>query len=157
MPARPVIDYRGDFDFDVPAGALWESIENAEEFERWWPWLEEFALDGDGLRSGTVMHGVVVPPLPYRMRVDVELLDCRRPISIDAAVRRDLEGQASVRIRPRGTNGCTVEAAWSIEMMQMPMRIASLVALPLLRWGHDRVVETTVRSFRRHLSATSGS
>jgi carbon monoxide dehydrogenase subunit G len=157
MPTPPVIAYRGNFDFDVSAGALWESIENAEQFERWWPWLQEFRQEGEGLHAGTVMHGVVAPPLPYRMRVDVELLDCSRPTSIDAVVRRDLEGRASVRIRPRGSSGCTVEAAWSIEMMQRPMRIASLVAHPLLRWGHDRVVETTVRSFRRHLAAASGS
>jgi carbon monoxide dehydrogenase subunit G len=151
MPNPPVIDYRGRFDFDVSADTLWESIEDAEQFERWWPWLQEFTLEGGGLRSGTVMHGVVVPPLPYRLRVDVELVDCKRPASIDAMVRGDLQGRASVRIGPRGSDGCTVEAEWSIEMMQRPMRIASLVAHPLLRWGHDRVVETTVRSFRRHL------
>jgi carbon monoxide dehydrogenase subunit G len=146
-----VIEYRGGFDFAVSASVLWESIEDAEQFERWWPWLQEFSVDGEALRSGTVLHGIVAPPLPYRMRVDVELVDCRRPTSIDAVVRGDLEGRASVLIRPRGSSGCTVEAAWSIEMMQKSMRIASRVAHPLLRWGHDRVVEATVRSFRRHL------
>jgi hypothetical protein len=39
-------------------------------------------------------------------------------------------------------------------MMQTPMRITSRFAHPLLRWGHDRVVEITVRSFRRHLEST---
>lgn len=151
MPTAPVIDYRGAFDFGVPPDQLWASIENAEQFERWWPWLREFRLDGGALRTGTMMHGLVVPPLPYRMRVDVELVECVRPTNIEAVVHGDLEGRASMRIQPEGSNGCTVEAAWTIEMMQTPMRVASLVAYPLLRWGHDRVVDTTVRSFRRHL------
>jgi hypothetical protein len=100
------------------------------------------------------MHGVVVPPLPYRIRVDVELVACRRPAAIDAVVHGDLEGNASLRIRRCGLNGCTVEAKWSVEMMQTPMRITSRFAHPLLRWGHDRVVEITLRSFRRHLEST---
>lgn len=154
MPTPPVIDYRGGFDFNVTPGELWSSIEHAEQFERWWPWLREFSLEGGGLRSGAVMHGVVVPPLPYRIRVDVELVACRRPAAIDAVVHGDLEGKASMRIRRCGLNGCTVEAKWSVEMMQTPMRITSRFAHPLLRWGHDRVVEITVRSFRRQLEST---
>ncbi len=31
-------------------------------------------------------------------------------------------------------------------MMQRPMRVASRFGLPLLQWGHDRVVEMTLRS-----------
>ena len=148
-----MIDYRGGFDFDVTPGELWLSIEHAEQFERSWPWLREFSLEGGRLRSGAVMHGVVTPPLPYRMRVDLELVTCRRPTVIDAVVHGDLEGTASLHIRRRGSDGCRVEATWSVEMMQTPMRIANRFALPLLRWGHDRVVEITVRSFRRHLES----
>lgn len=153
MATAPVIDYYGGFDFEVSPGRLWASIEDAEEFERWWPWLREFSVDGDALRSGTVMHGVVVPPLPYRMRVDVELVECCRPTSIDAVVSGDLKGRASLEIRPQGPDRCTVQAKWSIEMMQRSMRIASRVAPPLFRLAHDLVVDTTVRSFRRHLTS----
>ena len=41
-------------------------------------------------------------------------------------------------------------------MMQRPMRLAARVAHPVLRWGHDRVVEMTVNGFRRHLVVTAG-
>lgn len=149
-----MIDYRGGFDFDVTPDELWSSVEDAEQFESWWPWLREFSLEGGKLCSGAVMHGVVVPPLPYRMRVEVELTACRRPAAMDAVVRGDLEGSASLRIRRHGSHGCTVEATWSLEMTQRAMRLASRFAHPLLRWGHDRVVESTVRSFRRHLEPT---
>ena len=32
------------------------------------------------------------------------------------------------------------------------MRVAARLASPLLRWGHDRVVEVTVVGFRRNLN-----
>jgi hypothetical protein len=31
--------------------------------------------------------------------------------------------------------------------------MAARLAHPALRWGHDRVVEATVRSFRHHLTS----
>ena len=151
MAHRPVIDYQGRFDFDVPPAELWAWLGEGERFERWWPWLQEYTLEGGGLRPGAVMRGVVVPPLPYRMRLEVELVRCQPPRSVDAIVRGDLEGDASLRLRRRGPRGSTVEAAWSVEMMQPAMRLASRVAHPVLCWGHDRVVEITVRSFRRNL------
>jgi len=33
------------------------------------------------------------------------------------------------------------------------MRLAARAAAPLLRWGHDRVVDMTVAGFRRQLSS----
>jgi hypothetical protein len=42
-------------------------------------------------------------------------------------------------------------ATWTVEMMQRSMRTAARYAHPLLRWGHDRVVDATVDGFRRQL------
>jgi hypothetical protein len=66
-----------------------------------------------------------------------------------------LEGEATLRLHP-APGGVRVEAAWSIEMMQRPMRLASRVARPVLVWGHDRVVDVTVAGFRRGLHAAVG-
>jgi carbon monoxide dehydrogenase subunit G len=150
----PVIEYEREFDFAVTPAALWATIEDAEAFEGWWPWLREFRIDGGSLKTGSVMHGVVVPPVPYRMRVDVELVRCQRPSLIDAVVGGDLRGTAKLRLRPSddGT-GTRANVAWRVEMMQRAMRIASRVAHPLLVKAHDVVVEVTVAGFRRHLAA----
>jgi uncharacterized protein YndB with AHSA1/START domain len=153
--AKPEIVYRREFSFPVTPAELWEAIEGTERFEAWWPWLREFRLEGGGLSAGSVLHGMVVPPLPYRMRVDVEIARCERPHEIDAAVHGDLEGTATLRLR-EGGDGSRAAVAWRIEMMQRPMRLASRFALPVLRLGHDAVVEMTVAGFRRHLRRGSG-
>lgn len=146
----PVIEYKREFLLKVPPAEIWNALEDTASFERWWPWLREFSLEGDSLRPGAVMHGLVVPPLPYRMRVDVELVRCERPSLIDALVRRDLEGDAQLRLAAEGA-GTRAKVAWRVEMMQRPMRMASRVAHPLLRRGHDWVVDVTVASFRRRI------
>ena len=80
-----MITYRRGYRFDVSPDQLWDRIEEVDQFEGWWPWLTDFRLDGGGLSAGSVLYGVVNPPLPYRMRISVELVDCERPFAIDAS------------------------------------------------------------------------
>jgi carbon monoxide dehydrogenase subunit G len=152
VPRRPVIEYHQEFDFPLPPQELWDVIEQVDQFENWWSWLKEFRLQGESLAAGSILHGVVAPPLPYRMRIEVELIRCRPPSRIEAVVHGDLEGEAQLALRPNAA-GTRIEVAWSVEMMQVPMRLASRVGHPVLQWGHDRVVEMTVAGFRRRIAS----
>lgn len=144
------MDYAGRFDFPVTPPELWEALQRIDEFERWWGWLGDLKVDGAGLEVGTVLRGTVAPPVPYRMHVDVELCRCVPERSIDASVSGDLRGEAHLRMHPC-PEGTSTDVAWSLEMLQLPMRLAARVAYPLLRWGHDCVVDATVRGFRTQL------
>jgi uncharacterized protein YndB with AHSA1/START domain len=156
VPSPPtVIDYRRRFLLEAPPAVVWEALSEPRRFESWWRWLGELRVDGPGLVAGTVLSGVVSPPVPYRMRVSVLLERCVAPTRIDAAVHGDLEGTAWLELHPKG-EVTAAEVAWRIEMMQRPMRLAARVAAPVLRWGHDRVVEMTVAGFRRHLRSLGG-
>jgi hypothetical protein len=146
-----VIDYCDSFDLPVPPVDVWASVQDAHRFESWWSWLHDFRIEGSGLVAGAVLHGVVEPPLPYRMRLWIELHECVAPQRVDASVHGDLEGCAQLRLEPRG-DGTRATVAWTIEMMQRPMRVAARLGHPVLRWGHDRVVDATVAGFRRHLA-----
>jgi uncharacterized protein YndB with AHSA1/START domain len=150
-----VIDFRRSYRFPVAPATVWSSLEDVERFPTWWGWLGHFRVVGEGLQQGTVLEGTVTPPLPYRMRVRVTLDRCRAPERIDATVGGDLTGPALLTLAPAGT-GSEVDVAWTIEMRQRAMRAVARVAHPLLRWGHDRVVEATVAGFRQHLAATAG-
>ena len=149
------MDYAGRFTFPVAPLELWAAIERVDQFERWWSWLGDLRIDGDGLQPGSVLHGTVAPPVPYRMRVAVEIGRCEPGELIDAKVTGDLAGDARLRIGPDATDGdaTVAQVAWSLEMKQLPMRVAARFAHPLLRWGHDRVVEATVAGFRRQLAS----
>jgi carbon monoxide dehydrogenase subunit G len=170
----PVIEYKGTHRFGIPPDELWAAIGRTDRFGSWWGWLEEFRVDagaasqadgaaspaddaaspadGGGLRAGTVLRGVVAPPVPYRMRVQVEILRVSPPVEVVAAVHGDLEGTARLSVHPAGT-GSSVDISWKVEMMQRPMRIACRFGYPVIKWGHDRVLEMTVSSFRRHVES----
>jgi hypothetical protein len=145
-----VIEYDGTFTFPVPVAEMWVRLVQVDRFSSWWSWLREFSVEGGGFEHGTVLHGVVAPPLPYRMRIDVVLDECVPERHITALVHGDLEGAAELNFD--GDDAETqAHATRTIEMMQRPMRVAARIAYPLLRWGHDRVVDATVDGFRRHL------
>ena len=143
-----MIEYDGTFSFAVSIERLWLTLARLDQFSSWWGWLHDYTVDGKGLESGTVLHGVVAPPLPYRMRLDVVLGECVPERSIAAEVHGDLEGAAQLTF-DGDERGASAHATWSIEMKQRPMRVAARFAYPLLRWGHDCVVEATVDGFRR--------
>jgi uncharacterized protein YndB with AHSA1/START domain len=146
---RYQIDYERAFTFAAPVDRVWATLSRPDQYPRWWPWLHDFTIEGDAFKPGTVLRGVVVPPIPYRLHLCVEIDDAEAEHHVAANVHGDLEGLARIDLDAAGTR-TRVVASWNVEMMQAPMRLAaSLGMTPLLRWGHDRVVETTVATFRR--------
>jgi len=143
------MDYRGAFWFPVGPDELWGTIEQFDLFESWWAWLRDFTADSERLVGGNVLHATVVPPVPQRLRLHIRLETSRRPHAVEARIDGDVRGRAVIRLDPVD-GGTRVEAAWSLEMLSRPLRLALVVAYPLMRWGHDRVVEMAVAGFRRN-------
>lgn len=142
------IDYRGAFWFPVGPNELWETIERFDRFESWWAWLREFRADTERLVAGNVLHGMVIPPVPYRLRLDIGLEASERPQVVEARIDGDVRGFAVMRLEPVD-HGTQVTVVWSMDMVSRPLRLAARLAYPLMRWGHDRVVEMAVAGFRQ--------
>src|SRR5579859_6206358 len=92
------MDYAGKFEFPVAPSDLWAAIERFDQFERWWSWLGDLKVEGEGLVPGSRLVGSVAPPLPYRMMVTVEMVRCEHPDLVVAEVGGDLVGPAELRI-----------------------------------------------------------
>jgi hypothetical protein len=142
------VDYRGAFWFPVSPDELWETIERFDQFESWWAWLRKFGADTEGLIAGNALHGTVVPPVPYRLRLDVRLEQCLRPHVVQATIGGDVRGSAEMRMEPVD-DGTWVSVAWSLDMMSTPLRVAARVAYPVMCWAHGRVVQMAVAGFRQ--------
>lgn len=149
-----VFEYEGRFTLPAPPTDVWAAIGQADRFETWWTWLRELQVEGVPLQSGSVMQGLVSPPVPHRMRLRVALLRCEPPSLIEADVSGDLVGRARIRFDPEPA-GTRATVAWTVEMMQRSMRIAARLGSPLLRFAHDRVVEHTVARFTMLLAEES--
>ena len=93
---RYVVEDARTFTFNATPEQVWAVLECFESLAAGWRWLRELRIDGPGLARGTVVRGVVAPPLPYRMRLEVILDDCVPERCIDASVHGDLEGVARI-------------------------------------------------------------
>ena len=120
----------GRFDFDVPPEAIWRSIEHCERFEGWWAWLREFRLDGPGLEAGAVLARRGVPARPLRDAGPGGARPLRPPHGHRRHRARRPRGRRPPRARARRGGGTVAEVAWTVEMMQRPMRMAARVAHP---------------------------
>lgn len=138
----------------IPAAVddVWARIAEPERFDEWWGWLREFEVLGEGLTHGSVLRGRVVPPVPYSFAIDVHLVEVVPTRHVLATLSGDLAGQARIGVEP-AARGCEITVTWQLEMRTAGLRAAARVARPVIVWGHDQVVASTVRRFREVVRA----
>jgi hypothetical protein len=134
--------------FSVPPRQLWAVVSRTHDFRTWWSWLRDF--DAPGVHTGARAYCVIQSPLPYALRLDIDVERAEEPSVIETYVRGDLDGPARLEIAP-GTDGAgsTARLVWELEVRDRMLRQLSRVARPLMVWAHDRVVATGVEQFRK--------
>jgi hypothetical protein len=125
---------------------LWGTLAQTDRFPEWWPWLRRF--DSDGLVPGAVADCVVRAPLPYTLSFRVHVVDVVPEQIVAVRVTGDLDGPARLELASRG-DGSTARLTWRVEVRAPLLRVGATVSRPLMEWGHQWVVDTGVRQFRR--------
>jgi uncharacterized protein YndB with AHSA1/START domain len=148
MPPPYVFKYTDDFEFPLPPERMWGVLEHHERYERWWSWMRELRVEGTPLEPGCVIAFAVVAPIPFKMHLQVQVVEANPPAYLSVRVRGDLEGTGSLRFRADGPGSITT-VEWDVEVRQRAMRRSTYVARPLLKWAHDRAVASGVNGFRR--------
>lgn len=131
--------------FPVEPAVLWSRITETGSYTAWWPWLRGFEAS-EGFRAGACWACLVQPPLPYRLRFTVVLEQVEPYRLVAATVRGDIEGRATLTIES-GPAGCVACLSSSLGPARPYMCRLARVARPVLRWGHDWVLDTGVRQF----------
>ena len=132
------------FEFDATPTALWAALSSVDDYRRWWPWLREF--DARSLAAGEEWRCTVKPPLPYVVRFTVRFEDVQPEVNIDASVHGDIEGPAQLSIGP-SDNGCAVTLTSALRPTNVVLRAASTIGRPLVRYGHDWVLDIGAGQF----------
>lgn len=131
---------------------LWTRISRTDEFQTWWPWLRDF--DGRGLSTDDVWSCEVRPPVLYVVRFAVTLHEVVAGRSIAARVSGDIDGSATLHVEADGSGS----SAWLVADLaprKRTLRVMSIVARPLLRFGHNWILDTGVRQFRERSHGSS--
>ncbi|HWE56730.1 MAG TPA: hypothetical protein VG435_14550 [Acidimicrobiales bacterium] len=133
------------YDFDVSPDVFWAAAARTDMYQQWWPWLRRF--DAGSLAEGEVWTCCVRPPLPYAVSFTVELHEVCQAVRVQARVTGDIQGHARLDIDPV-TSGCRVRLRSHLAPSSRRLRTASLLARPVVGFGHNWVLDTGARQFR---------
>jgi hypothetical protein len=137
---------RSDRWYDVPAGrdAVWDAFGHPGRFRDWWPWL--VAFDGRELAPGRRWACAVSPPLPYLVRFTLHLTLVEPLRAVEASVEGDVVGDARLELSDVGT-GSRIHLVSDLAPGNAALQAFAVVAHPLVRRGHDWVLDTGARQF----------
>jgi hypothetical protein len=135
--------------FDVDSDELWAAITSVGDYPVWWPWLRHF--DGARLAPGERWDCTVQPPLPYTLRFTLEIGEVEPAALVTAGISGDLAGEARLEVRDlSGPDGARSEIRLRSELAPTNrlLRTVATVARPVVRFGHDWVLDTGMQQFR---------
>lgn len=141
--------------FDIGVDELWERLTAVDEYPTWWPWLRGFDVEG-GFSAESRWHCVVAPPLPYVVRFSIELDRVEPPRFAAASVLGDIRGHAQLTVEERAGDLSRARLTSALSPADPLLRRVASVASPLVRWGHDWVLDQGRRQFvERGIAQTS--
>jgi carbon monoxide dehydrogenase subunit G len=142
-----VVAFRLDrrFEFAVPAAALWDRLTRIDDFPAWWPWLR--SIEGDGFVTGGRTHVAVTAPVPWVLRLALEVTDLDHGASIAVDVSGDLTGTASLAVEATPT-GASARLRWTVTPSSPTLRVAARATQPLVVFGQNWVVNAGLRQAR---------
>ncbi|MET0145708.1 MAG: SRPBCC family protein [Ilumatobacteraceae bacterium] len=135
--------------FAVPPADLWSSLAATDHYRSWWPWLRAF--DGDGLVSSADWHCTIRPPLPYTLRFTIHLHEVDRPRVVTADISGDIAGTARIDVEPHGA-GSELHLTSTLTPSSRAFGIVAKLAKPIVRRGHDWVLDTGAGQFAAHIT-----
>jgi hypothetical protein len=123
---------------------LWAAIAQTDDYQSWWPWLRRF--DADGLTGDAVWRCTVQPPLPYWVRFNVVLEEVCAPNTVRASITGDVVGDAHLEITEHLV-GSEARLISNLEPDNGLLKAVARLAAPMVRYGHDWVIDRGARQF----------
>jgi uncharacterized protein YndB with AHSA1/START domain len=125
----------------APRAAVWDAIEDAAAWPRWWRGVESVdELDGgDGARVGSRHRVRWRSFVPYAIEFEFEVERVERPVLMSGRASGDLEGSGAWRLYEQdGVTAVTYD--WRVRTTKPWMNAMAPVARPVFEWNHDWVM-----------------
>jgi uncharacterized protein YndB with AHSA1/START domain len=140
--------------FAEPPEVVWAALSDVGAYRRWWPWLTE--LEADGFDAGSSWTCRVRPPLPYSLRFTLSIEEVEAPRYAVATIAGDIEGHASLDLAPDGNGGTNLRLVSVLRSSNRSLRLLADLGPPIVRFGHDWILDTGLRQFRRRALGSEG-
>ena len=132
--------------FGVDCADIWAALGQVDRYQHWWPWLRR--MDAEGLVEGDQWQCLIRPPVPYVLNLTVHLVEVQAHERIAAEVTGDIVGDATVSLRSTD-QGSEVRLVSALRPRRGPLRAVATLAPWMANFGHDWVLDTGLRQFRR--------
>ena len=148
---------------------LWDRLQRVDAYTTWWPWLREF--DGRSVAAGEVWTCTVQPPLPYSVRFTVAFDEVVEGEEVVTTIGGDIGGTATLLLLPGdddpddpddpavtdgAADGSRLRLIAELAPQKRSMLALSVVARPLVTFGHHWVLDTGARQFAQGLGGSLG-
>ncbi len=145
-----VFEFERTWDLPVAAERLWSTVAVPRRYCQWWSWLERF--DGDEFCAGADIPLVIKSPLWYRLNTVLHVDAIEPGRWMDATIRGDLAGPASLVIRDT-KQGSQAGIAWSLTLQRRDLRAVARVGRGVLIWAHQQIVDSALADFEERVLA----
>jgi uncharacterized protein YndB with AHSA1/START domain len=125
--------------------ALWAKLVRTDDYRTWWPWLHRF--EGGELVPGERWRCVVQPPLPYQLRFELAIDEVEPERYVRAEIGGDIEGWATIDLTP-SVAGTELRLVSRLSPASSFLKVIARFAQPVVRYGHDWVLDAGLRQFR---------
>lgn len=143
--------YRDTHELPLSRRSAWAQLTRAELYPTWWSWMRDLEVTGTPLEPGTTFTFRVVAPIPFTMRLVVEVIDSKEAERLEATIHGDLVGTATMSFEEISAESTRATLGWNVEVHKPRVRGAARALRPILQWGQNWAVDSALKGFLRHL------
>lgn len=140
------------WELEAPLERVWDAIYRAEDWPRWWPYVERVIKleEGDDNGIGTVRRLTWRTRLPYRITFDTRATRVEKPVHLEAEALGELAGTGRWTLSQAGAV-TTVRYDWNVRATKPWMALLAPLARPAFEWNHNGVMRAGGEGLARYL------
>jgi len=125
---------------DAPIDAVFEVLNDATDYPRWWKGVHRVKLmqKGEATGVGDLYHYLWRSVLPYSLGFELRVTRVQRPYLLEGHAVGDLEGVGTWRLYEG--QGTAVVYDWRVRTTKPWMNLFGPLARPAFAWNHDLVM-----------------
>lgn len=142
------------FTLAAPRAAVYEAIRDVPDWPQWWHGCERVSALAPGGSNGVgACHRIVWRSrLPYRVAIDVEVVEVQPGTLLRGRSGGDLQGQGTWRFSD-ADDGTRVHYLWEVDARKPWMRRLAPLLAPLFRRNHDWLMQAGASGLARRLDS----
>jgi uncharacterized membrane protein len=155
MPATH-FDLVSHWRIHAPIDRVWDALIDIERWALWWPYVRSVRALRSGRADGLGCQWRInwATRLPYRLLIDVETIDMKKPERLRGRSMGQLQGEGIWLLRFE--DGVTdITYVYRVELTAGWKRWLAPLLAPLFRWNHEGVMRAGGQGLARYLAVAT--